>query len=127
MSITATAWLITSDVVHEAAFRIDLPEADRGTWVLSYLPTKRRLSRDQAMTGMALAEMIVLDGSPSGGPRATEIAELHAAELGMTLHDVMSLLALRAQADPEPAPTTPPGDRHRSAAALAHGATSFAA
>ncbi|WP_141691717.1 hypothetical protein [Nocardia brasiliensis] len=124
MSITATAWLITSDVVHEAAFRVDLPEADRGTWVLSFLPTKRRLSRDQAVTGMALAEMIVLGRSHAGGPLDAEIAHLHATELGMTLHDVMSLLALRA---PDGSPPQPPADRHNSAAALAHGATSFAA
>ncbi|MFF3222019.1 hypothetical protein ACFYV7_04410 [Nocardia suismassiliense] len=128
MAITATGWLITSDVVHEAAFRIDLPEQDRGKWVLSYLPTNRRLSRNQAMAGMVLAEMIVL-GQPHPAGLDHEVAQLHATELDCTLHDVMSLLALRAPAgstEPEP-PVDPTDDRLRSAAALAHGVTSFAA
>ncbi|WP_405160353.1 hypothetical protein OG203_28515 [Nocardia sp. NBC_01499] len=128
MAITATDWLITSDVAHEAAFRVDLPENDRGKWVLSYLPTNRRLTRDQAMTGMVLAEMIVLDYlHPVGLDQ--EVAHLHATELGLTLHDVMSLLAMRAPAESaEPdTPGEPADDRLRSASALVHGATLFAA
>ncbi|MFC9435973.1 hypothetical protein [Nocardia sp. NPDC057030] len=128
MAIRATDWLITSDVAHEAAFRVDLPERDRGTWILSYLPTNRRLSRNQAMAGMVLAEMIVLGGLYPAGLNH-EVAQLHAAELGSTLHEIMSLLALRAPADS----TEPEGDwcpiddRARSAAALWHGMRCFAA
>ncbi|WP_378734372.1 hypothetical protein [Nocardia brasiliensis] len=127
MAITATDWLITSDVAQEAAFRIDLPEEDRGKWVLSYLPTSRRLTRDQALAGMALAEMIVLDQLyPVGLDQ--EVAQLHAAELGLALHDVMSLLAMRAPAgSTEPEEPCAADDRLRSAWALAHSAMSFAA
>lgn len=128
MAIRATDWLITSDVAHEAAFRVDLPEQDRGSWILSYLPTNRRLSKNQAMAGMVLAEMIVLGGLYPAGLNH-EVAQLHAAELGSTLHDIMSLLALRAPAEsPEPdVDGCPIDDRARSAAALMHGLRSFAA
>ncbi|MFE9578961.1 hypothetical protein ACFYO1_21440 [Nocardia sp. NPDC006044] len=128
MAISATDWLITSDVAHEAAFRVDLPEQDRGKWILSYLPTHRRLTRNQAMAGMVLAEMIVLGGLYPAGLNH-EVAQLHAAELGSTLPDIMSLLALRAPADsPEPdVDWCPADDRTRSAAALLHGTRCFAA
>ncbi|MFD6162648.1 hypothetical protein ACFWF7_17955 [Nocardia sp. NPDC060256] len=127
MAIRATDWLITSDVAHEAAFRVDLPEADRGKWVLSYLPTNRRLTRNQALTGMVLAEMILLDRlHPAGFDQ--EIAHVHAMELGFTLHDIMILLALRAPEAAEPdAPCEVSDDRLRSTLALIHGAASFAA
>lgn len=91
-------WLITSDLVQEVAFRIDVPEPDRGGWMLSYLPTHRRLSRDQALVGVRLAELILAE---SGCP-ATEsdllLARLHAEELELELTDAMCLLALRCGA-----------------------------
>ncbi|WP_433659953.1 hypothetical protein ACQPW1_45705 [Nocardia sp. CA-128927] len=127
MAIKATDWLITSDVAHEAAFRVDLPEEDRGKWVLSYLPTNRRLTKNQALTGMVLAEMILLDHLHPAGLNQ-EIAQLHAIELGLTLHDIMSLLALRAPESAEPdASCESTDERLRSAWALMHGASCFAA
>lgn len=102
MPITTTEWLITSDVAHEAAFRIDLPEAGRGKWLLSYLPTDRRLTRAQALAGMVVAEMILMDQLDPSGRFDHEIAELHAAELGLTLHEIMCLLALRARLESDP-------------------------
>ncbi|WP_435591477.1 hypothetical protein [Nocardia sp. bgisy118] len=96
MAITASEWLMTSDVAQEVAFRVDLPETGRGRWVLSYLPTHRRLTRAQALTGLALAEQVLLDQDSDTPPFDTEIATLHAAELGLTLYEVMCLLALRA-------------------------------
>ncbi|MCP2320874.1 hypothetical protein APR12_006264 [Nocardia amikacinitolerans] len=127
MAITATEWLITSDVALEAAFRVDLPEPSRGSWVLSYLPTDRRLTREQALLGVALAEMILLDQPHSAAPFDLEVGRLHAAQLGLTLHDVMCLLALRADgnADPLPCPPNATGDRD-SAPTVAEGTTVFA-
>ncbi|MEV0250060.1 hypothetical protein AB0H76_25920 [Nocardia sp. NPDC050712] len=107
MAITATDWLITSDIALEAAFRIDLPEPDRGRWVLSYLPTSIRLNRDQALSGIVLAEMILLEQLYPAQPLDREVAHLRAAEVGITLLDAMALLALRAPVR-ESAPVTEP-------------------
>ncbi|WP_330250718.1 hypothetical protein OG874_31555 [Nocardia sp. NBC_00565] len=119
MTITTTQWLITSDVAHEAAFRIDVPESGRGTWMLSYLPTDRRLTRAQALTGMVVAEMILMDQLDPTGRFDLEIAELHAAELGLTLHEVMCLLALRARIGSADETASDPADRIEHAAASA--------
>ncbi|MGW4352114.1 hypothetical protein ACWELJ_08470 [Nocardia sp. NPDC004582] len=105
MAVMEFEWLITSDVAHEVAFRVDVPERGRGRWVLSYLPTTRRLTREEALAGVRLAESILL-GFP--GPAAefdTESATLYAALIGLTLTDAMCLLALRdtgraAEAEP---------------------------
>lgn len=95
MAIIASDWLITSDVAHEAAFRIDVPEPQRGRWVLSYLPTSLRLTREQAVAGVVLAEMILLGLLRPGGEFDDEIASLHAGVLGISVTDAMCLLALR--------------------------------
>ncbi|MFE5283387.1 hypothetical protein ACFRAQ_00260 [Nocardia sp. NPDC056611] len=95
MAVVEYEWLITSDVAHEVAFRVDVPERGRGRWVLSYLPTTRRLTREQALAGVRLAELILL-GFP--GPTAefdAEAATLHAALIGLGLTEAMCLLALR--------------------------------
>ncbi|MBF6211291.1 hypothetical protein IU433_07030 [Nocardia puris] len=107
MAITATEWLITSDVALEAAFRIDLPEPHSGRWVLSYLPTAYRLTRAQALAGIVLAEMILLEQIRPSGEFDRHIAALHAAELGLTVQDVLCLLALRAPRDGDPAAPDP--------------------
>ncbi|GAB2651783.1 hypothetical protein [Nocardia goodfellowii] len=96
MAITATDWLITSDIALEAAFRVDLPEPGRGKWILSYLPTNLRLTRAQALSGIVLAEMILLEQRYPAHPLDREVAQLRAADIGITLLDAMVLLALRA-------------------------------
>ncbi|MEU6585141.1 hypothetical protein [Nocardia sp. NPDC046763] len=95
MAITELEWLITSDVAHEVAFRVDAPEEHRGRWVLSYLPTCRRLTRDQALAGLVLAEMILIGLQRPGGEFDGEVAALHAGVIGLTVTDAMCLLALR--------------------------------
>ncbi|WP_405486500.1 hypothetical protein [Nocardia sp. NBC_00511] len=95
MAVFDHQWLITSDEVHEVAFRVDVPEDHRGRWLLSYLPTDRRLNREQAMAGMVLAEMILIGLLRPGGEFDGEIAALHAGMLGLTVTDAMCLLALR--------------------------------
>ncbi|MEV0028529.1 hypothetical protein [Nocardia sp. NPDC050793] len=122
MAITASEWLITSDVAQEVAFRVDLPETGRGRWVLSYLPTHRRLTRAQALTGLVLAEQVLLE--QDSGPFDAEIAALHAAELGLTLHDVMCLLALRA--GPQNLDRLASPARRETANTVAGGTTVFA-
>ncbi|MEV6774270.1 hypothetical protein AB0N05_37105 [Nocardia sp. NPDC051030] len=99
MAITASDWLITSDVAHEVAFRVDVPEPQRGRWILSYLPTSLRLNREQAIAGVVLAEMILIGLLRPGGQFDGEIAALHAEVLGLTVTDAMCLLALRVPDD----------------------------
>ncbi|RDI52095.1 hypothetical protein [Nocardia mexicana] len=101
MAILATDWLITSDVALEVAYRIDLPGPERGCWVLSYLPTGYRLTRSQAMAGVVLAEMIVLDPQGAEGDWDGDMASVCVAELGLNLIQVQCLLALRAFAAAE--------------------------
>ncbi|RDI52093.1 hypothetical protein [Nocardia mexicana] len=96
MAILASDWLIRSDVAHEVAFRIDLPESHQGRWVLSYLPTHRRLTRAQALAGVVLAEMVLLDLLEPAGQWDGEIARIYAGELGLSVPDVLCLLAFRA-------------------------------
>lgn len=105
MAVLEYEWLITSDVAHEVAFRVDVPEPGRGRWVLSYLPTTRRLTREQALAGVRLAELILLGFPGHTGEFDAESATLHAALIGIGLTEAMCLLALRdtdAAADAEP-------------------------
>ncbi|QLY32208.1 hypothetical protein [Nocardia huaxiensis] len=97
MAIKETDWLLTSDVADEAAFRVDVPEPEWGRWVLSYLPTSMRVSKEQAIAGLVLAEMILIGLLRAGGEFDGEMAALHADALGLTVTDVMCLLALREQ------------------------------
>ncbi|MEC3951452.1 hypothetical protein VMT65_00255 [Nocardia sp. CDC153] len=96
MAIQDFDWLISSDKADEVAFRVDVPGEDRGRWVLSYLPTYRRLSRDEAIVGLRLAEMILIGLSSPAGEFDAEVATLHAEMIGVTVTDVMCWLALRA-------------------------------
>ncbi len=105
MAIVFTAkWLVASDVAHEAAYRIDVPGPFHGRWKLSYLPENWSLTEEQAISGLVLAEMIILDTGFCTAGLDLELAELRAAELGLTLTGVMVLLAARASAS---APTSP--------------------
>lgn len=105
MAVVEYEWLITSDVAHEVAFRVDVPEPGRGRWVLSYLPTTRWLTREQALAGVRLAELILLGFPGAAGEFDAESATLYAASIGIGLTEAMCLLALRdaggdAAADP---------------------------
>ncbi|MGW4531614.1 hypothetical protein ACWEOI_11745 [Nocardia sp. NPDC004340] len=105
MAVWENEWLITSDVAHEVAFRVDVPEPGRGRWVLSYLPMTRRLTRAQALAGVRLAELILLGFSGPTGEFDADAASLHAALIGLGLTEAMCLLALRDTGDggePEP-------------------------
>ncbi|MRH87200.1 hypothetical protein GFY24_06945 [Nocardia sp. SYP-A9097] len=97
MTKTDSGWLIIGKGAHEAAFRIDEPGPHQGLWVLSYLPA-RLLTREQAVAGVALAEMIIGGFDRPTGEFEGENAEMHAEVLGLSLVDVMCKLALR---DPE--------------------------
>ncbi|MBB5914327.1 hypothetical protein BJY24_003194 [Nocardia transvalensis] len=119
MGIVATDWLITSDVALEVAFRIDLPGPDRGRWVLSYLPAECRFTRAEALVGVVLAEMVVLELEGSDDDWDGEMAAAYAAELGLSLNDALCLLALRGfplteggdDAEPETVPPCTTGGR----------------
>ncbi|WP_024801902.1 hypothetical protein [Nocardia sp. BMG51109] len=104
MGIVATDWLITSDVALEVAFRIDLPGPDRGRWVLSYLPADHRITRSQALAGVLLAELMVLEPLGTGDDWDVDMASAYAADLGLSLTEALTLLALRAFAAPEYGP-----------------------
>ncbi|WP_306363166.1 hypothetical protein [Nocardia sp. CC227C] len=125
MAITASDWLITSDVAHEVAFRVDVPEPQCGRWVLSYLPTSLRLTREQAIAGVVLAEMILMGLLRPGGEFDDEMAALHAGILGLTVTDAMCLLALRA-GDGEPKPLRLGATRSGASAAAGSGASAAA-
>lgn len=64
--------------------------------MLSYLPTYRRLSRDQALVGVRLAELILDDSIYRNAESDLLVARLHAEELELELTDAMCLLALRS-------------------------------
>ncbi|WP_157117490.1 hypothetical protein [Nocardia vaccinii] len=96
MTINETEWLITSDRILEVAFRVDLPESHRGMWILSYLPTRLRLSREQALIGMTLAEIVLTGQFDDTGDLVPEIAHLYADGLGFALVDVACMLAARS-------------------------------
>ncbi|WP_458689245.1 hypothetical protein [Nocardia tengchongensis] len=101
MAIIELEWLLTSDVAHEVAFRVDVPERNSGQWVLSYLPTTRRLTREQALAGLGLAELILIGLRSPGGEFDADIAALHAAVIGLTVTEAMCLLALRDTGTPD--------------------------
>ncbi|MEU0544390.1 hypothetical protein ABZ319_31420 [Nocardia sp. NPDC005978] len=95
MAIFTTDWLITSDAAHEVAYRIDVPEPGRGRWVLSYLPSSFRVTREQALAGIVLAELILAGLFCPGRELEWDAAGLHARVLGITVPEAMCLLALR--------------------------------
>ncbi|WP_327144133.1 hypothetical protein [Nocardia sp. NBC_01327] len=95
MALALTTWLITSDVTPEIALRSTTSEDE---WVLSWLPD-RSLTLEQAVSGMVLDE-ILSDPELADGELALELAAFRAAELGVTLREVVLQLAIRmAQRD----------------------------
>ncbi|WP_280461795.1 hypothetical protein [Nocardia carnea] len=90
-SITATDWLITSDVTVEHAYRDN--ESDAAGWRLSWLPD-RPLTREQALAGMMLD---VLVSDPESALTEIAEAEAHAVTLGIRFEQAVILLAQRIE------------------------------
>lgn len=80
--------LMTSDITPEVAFQVG-----SNSWTLSWLPD-RRLTREQALAGMELDE-ILSDPSFVATPLELKMAGLLAAELGLTVEEVVVLLSER--------------------------------
>ncbi|MFF0492692.1 hypothetical protein ACWDSJ_24220 [Nocardia sp. NPDC003482] len=85
MALRITAWLITSDVTPELAQY--LPSARGGHWALSWLPGVP-LTRDQALSGMVLDELLS-DPRLVANDVAFELAAFRAAEVGITLEQAL--------------------------------------
>ncbi|WP_280493465.1 hypothetical protein [Nocardia asiatica] len=113
MTIHTTEWTMTSDVTPESACR-DTDATD--SWRLSWLPD-RRLTREQALAGMSLDEL--LSDPHAVHDRMTQArVESYADQLGILRDHAVILLAkrmaarlgqqLRAKGDP-----APPGRRTR--------------
>ncbi|MTE16672.1 hypothetical protein [Nocardia aurantiaca] len=112
MALRISGRAITSDRTPETAYLV--PGPGGGTWALSWLPG-RDLTREQAIDGMALDE-ILSDPTPADGEFALEIAALRAESLGMRLEDaVVRLFARIVERDRQRQAGTdgadrPPGD-----------------
>ncbi|MFE7745324.1 hypothetical protein [Nocardia sp. NPDC057455] len=91
MALDITDSIITSDITPENA-RL-LPYTSGASWELSWLPSVV-LTREQAVSGMALDE-ILSDPGTLTSDLALELAALHAAQLGLTLRDVLIRLYVR--------------------------------
>ncbi|AHH16149.1 hypothetical protein NONO_c13460 [Nocardia nova SH22a] len=106
MTLHITDWKITSDVSPESAHRL---VSHPGGWMLSWLPGEL-LTREQAHSGM-LVDDILSDLDLVDDMTALEMAALHAAELGISMDDVVIRLCARViERTPEPgrAPVPPP-------------------
>ncbi|MEU0538424.1 hypothetical protein [Nocardia sp. NPDC005978] len=90
MALTFSPGLVTSDITPEIAWHV---AASEGDWVLSWLP-ERRLSRQAAISGMVLDE-VLSDPDPADPELVLELAAARAADLGLTLPQVVERLALR--------------------------------
>ncbi|GAB2563697.1 hypothetical protein GCM10027167_83520 [Nocardia heshunensis] len=118
MALEFTPWTIRSDKSPEMAFRTTL---SMDSWKLTWLPD-RLLSLEQAAIGMGLDE-VLSDPAPAKAEDALEVAELQAAQLGLTLREVVVLLWIRsAERDRAPEPvgngcTTTPLTRRRGGSA----------
>ncbi|MCM6778084.1 hypothetical protein NDR87_31845 [Nocardia sp. CDC159] len=91
MTLELTRAAIVSDITPETAELISGPEGD--FWTLSWLPG-RRLTREQAVHGMVLDE-ILSDPMLLDDAEALELAAVRAAELGLELERAVTLLCLR--------------------------------
>ncbi|MFG3616314.1 hypothetical protein [Nocardia sp. NPDC047654] len=91
MALDITDSIITSDISPETA-RL-LPSSSGTAWELSWLPSVA-LTRDQAVSGMVLDEMLSDPGTLTSDLEL-ELAALHAAELGVTLREVLIRLYVR--------------------------------
>jgi hypothetical protein len=100
VAIFANNWLITSDFADEVAFRVDIPGRDKGWWILSYLPLEHRLTRVQAMAGVAAAEIVLSAVTDPVEQADIDLVHRHAATLGLSVKHIARLLAMRATATP---------------------------
>ncbi|MBF6465601.1 hypothetical protein IU427_10485 [Nocardia beijingensis] len=91
MALDITDSIITSDITPEIA-RL-LPSSSGAAWELSWLPTVI-LTREQAVSGMVLDEMLSDPGTITSD-LTLELAAIHAAELGVSLRDVLIRLYVR--------------------------------
>ncbi|MFE3104399.1 hypothetical protein [Nocardia tengchongensis] len=91
MALRISGRAITSDMTPETAHLV--PGSDGGRWVLSWLPG-RDLTREQAIDGMALDE-ILSDLSATDEEFVLELAALRAESLGMRLEEAVVRLAAR--------------------------------
>lgn len=91
MTLHITDRLITSTVTPETAHRIPITEG--GMWVLSWLPD-RLLTRNQAISGLVLDETLSV-ADTAHAEFAMELAAFRAADLGLTLREVVLRLCAR--------------------------------
>ncbi|MFE3028039.1 hypothetical protein [Nocardia tengchongensis] len=91
MALRISGQAITSDMTPETAHLV--PGSDGGRWVLSWLPG-RDLTREQAIDGMALDE-ILSDLSATDEEFVLELAALRAESLDMRLEEAVVRLAAR--------------------------------
>lgn len=91
MAIRPTSKVMISDRTGHTARRVDPDEATG--WELSWLPG-RRVSRNQAMTGMVLAEFLA-SGVHPGQPRRWAHVTSWAGELGLTGEDAANRIVQR--------------------------------
>lgn len=91
MALDITDSIITSDITPETARLLTFSSG--AAWELSWLPTVA-LSREQAVSGMVLDEMLSDPGTLTSD-LALELAAIRAADLGVTLRDVLLRLYVR--------------------------------
>ncbi|WP_067665353.1 hypothetical protein [Nocardia miyunensis] len=107
MPVHTAEWLISSDIVDEVAFRVDVPGRAQGRWIVSFLPPEFRLTEAQALTCLELAEMVLLALDSPVDSLELEFARIRATEVELSLEDLMWLLAVRSTTLREhPAPET---------------------
>lgn len=100
MALDITDSIITSDITPENARLLSISPGE--AWELSWLPTVA-LTREQAVNGMVLDELLS-DPGTAANDLALEVAAIRAAELGISLRDVLLRLYLRiAQRDQDSA------------------------
>lgn len=81
--------MITDQTPHTARWSPDAAADGNGAWVVSWLPGRRLLTRDQAITAMTLAEM-----ATTGDPLlSSRLFENWASELGLTARQALDMLA----------------------------------
>ncbi|MBF6334995.1 hypothetical protein IU450_03750 [Nocardia abscessus] len=91
MALDITDSIITSDITPESARLLSFSSG--AAWELSWLPTVT-LTREQAVSGMVLDEMLSDPGTLTSD-LALELAAIRAAELGISLRDVLIRLYIR--------------------------------
>ncbi len=91
MTLYSTAWSISSDITPERAFRVSPGRAN--TWQLSWLG-RRTLTREQAVAGMELDELLSDPGRVFDQLQISEVDE-RARLLGILSEQAIILLARR--------------------------------